>query len=170
MREINTFFSLKGDYFTTQISKAPSGSQACLLSRWPQPVKGEQGVESAQPQGVRVPGLSHCRRCGDRPQGKTESNAWSHPASSTLELTHGPGSEPAAGRVERGAHAFHFPSVSEERNVLYHFVTFKLLFLEPHITEQLLKGGGIVDIQIELITFSTQKIVCVTNKQQRTLG
>lgn len=54
--------------------------------------------------------------------------------------------------------------------MLYHFVTFKLLFPEPHITEQLLKGGGVVDIQIELITFSTQKISYVTNKQQSTLG
>lgn len=54
--------------------------------------------------------------------------------------------------------------------MLYHFVTFKLLFPEPHITEQLLKDGGVVDIQIELITFSTQKISYVTNKQQSTLG
>lgn len=47
---------------------------------------------------------------------------------------------------------------------MYHFVTFKLLFPEPHITEQLLKGGRVVDIQIELITFSTQKILYVPNR------
>lgn len=40
------------------------------------------------------------------------------------------------------------------------FVTFRILFPELHMTDQLLKGGG-VDIQTELITVSPQKIVHV---------